>query len=393
MEWVRQSLEQEEDLTEADMEGRFSKAFTDEVSAADMVELFNTNLRPAAPYEVSDYAGEDLQASATFTGAKGDPFVVQISTTADGTITGLLFTPDIEHEEATSIDEVEKRLDALPVDVNYLVTFDGKDVASSGAEDVAPIGSAFKLWVLLALVGQIDDGTLSWDDKLTVTSETKSLPSGELQDEPDGTTITIQDAAQKMIEISDNTATDLLIGAVGRDAIDALVPDHMRPVATTRQLFELVWGTGHDGLVDEYNAGDEAARAKILDSLTDLTVTANDIPMDTSQLEAPSWAASPQELTDVWGQLVEASADHPELDAILGANSGVPVEGYDPLWFKGGSLPGVVAGSWMGLTDSDQRVTVALIAGSTDASAMNDSTMELLLLGGDFLSVLAADSH
>jgi beta-lactamase class A len=50
---------------------------------------------------------------------------------------------------------------------------------------------------------------------LTVTAQLKSLPSGVLQYESDGTQISVLDAATKMISISDNAATDMLINLVG----------------------------------------------------------------------------------------------------------------------------------------------------------------------------------
>ncbi|MGO1637941.1 MAG: serine hydrolase [Ancrocorticia populi] len=374
MEWIHTVLEQDADVAEEDVEGRFSQEFTAEVSNAEIVSLFNENLRPAAPFDVSDYAGDELTSSATFTGSEGDPFVVQIAVDADGTINGLLFTPENDHEEATTLEDAEARLDELPIDVNYLVTSGDRNIAASGEQDVAPIGSAFKLWVLLAVVNSIDDGSLNWNDELTVEASNKSLPSGDLQNLPDGSTVTVREAAQKMIEISDNTATDLLITAVGREKVDELVPEHMRPVATTRQFFELVWGEGTDRL-GEYSEADEQGRAKLLDSLEDLTVSATDVDMDTSKVSAPTWAASPEEVADIWEQLDNASEQHPELDEILGANTAVSVSGYNNLWFKGGSLPGVLAGSWTGQTESGDRVTVVLIASSDDATAVNDTTM------------------
>ena len=78
----------------------------------------------------------------------------------------------------------------------------------------APLGSAFKLYVLEALATAIASGKVDWTQPLTVTAQLKSLPSGELQTEPDGTKVSVQDAAAKMISISDNTAADMLINLV-----------------------------------------------------------------------------------------------------------------------------------------------------------------------------------
>jgi beta-lactamase class A len=79
----------------------------------------------------------------------------------------------------------------------------------------------FKLFVLGALAHQIATGRVSWNQPLTVTAPLKSLPSGQLQDEPDGTQISVRDTAARMISVSDNTAANMLINLVGRSAVQA----------------------------------------------------------------------------------------------------------------------------------------------------------------------------
>jgi beta-lactamase class A len=75
--------------------------------------------------------------------------------------------------------------------------------------------------VLDALARAIAAGTVSWDQRLTLTSQLTSLPSGELATEPAGTQVTVLQAAQDMISSSDNTAADLLITLAGRPAVEA----------------------------------------------------------------------------------------------------------------------------------------------------------------------------
>ncbi len=107
----------------------------------------------------------------------------------------------------------------------------------------APLGSAFKLYVLDALGNAVASGKVRWNQPLTVTAQLKSLPSGELQNEPDGTQISVQDTAAKMISISDNTAANMLINLLGRSAVEAALsttgmadPVLDRPFLTTRGL-------------------------------------------------------------------------------------------------------------------------------------------------------------
>jgi hypothetical protein len=101
---------------------------------------------------------------------------------------------------------------------------------------------------------------------------------------------------------------------------------------------------------------------------------------------APTWPATPANIVDAYDQLAEDAAAHPEVDAALSANPGVPVEGYDSLWFKGGSLAGAVAGSWRGILPSGETVTVVVIAWG-DTQPVADATVETLLLAGDALAL------
>ncbi len=50
---------------------------------------------------------------------------------------------------------------------------------------------------------------------MEVTDESKSLPSGVTQDNLAGMVLMVEELAERVISISDNTATDLLIQLVG----------------------------------------------------------------------------------------------------------------------------------------------------------------------------------
>jgi Beta-lactamase enzyme family len=109
-------------------------------------------------------------------------------------------------------------------------------------DSTAPFGSVLKLYVLYALGNAVAAGKVRWDQPLTVTTKLESLPSGVLQNEPDGTQISVLDAATKMITISDNTATDMLINLVGRSAVEEALrttgmsnPALDRPFLTTSE--------------------------------------------------------------------------------------------------------------------------------------------------------------
>jgi beta-lactamase class A len=143
-------------------------------------------------------------------------------------------------------------------------------VHSIDPDSAAPFGSVLKLYVLHALGNAVASGKVSWDQPMTVTAQLKSLPSGVLQYEPDGTQISVLDAAAKMIAISDNTATDMLINLLGRSAVEAALidagmanPSLNRPFLTTRETFILTleqW----PALANRYRAANEARRRALL---------------------------------------------------------------------------------------------------------------------------------
>ena len=100
--------------------------------------------------------------------------------------------------------------------------------------------------MLDALARAIAAGTVSWNQRLTLTSQLTSLPSGNLATEPAGTQVTVMQAAEDMISSSDNTAADLLITLVGRTAVESAAassgmadPALDTPFLTTRELFVL----------------------------------------------------------------------------------------------------------------------------------------------------------
>lgn len=112
---------------------------------------------------------------------------------------------------------------------------------------------------------------------MTATAQLKSLPSGVLQYEPDGTQVSVSDAATKMIAISDNMATDMLINLVGRSEVEAALtaagmakPSLNLPFLTTRETFVLMleeWPSPANRYLAANKAGRRALLANTVDRL------------------------------------------------------------------------------------------------------------------------------
>jgi beta-lactamase class A len=163
----------------------------------------------------------------------------QIQLDAAGRIEELSMLPP----KAASLDDPLAQLRALPGRVAYLVLDGGAEKAASNARVPLPAGSAVKLAVLNALIDRIDRGSLEWSDTVTLQAGDRSLPSGDLQNWPAGSQLTLATAATLMISKSDNTATDMLIRIAGRDAIAPYAAGN-EPLLTTRELFALTSSRG-----------------------------------------------------------------------------------------------------------------------------------------------------
>ncbi|HYH11812.1 MAG TPA: serine hydrolase [Thermomicrobiales bacterium] len=87
------------------------------------------------------------------------------------------------------------------------------------------VGSAFKAFVAAEFAHQIPAGRLDPEMQLTVQPVDRVDSSLVVAAIPDGGSISLQEAAEAMIGVSDNTATDLVLRAVGPDSVRGLIGD------------------------------------------------------------------------------------------------------------------------------------------------------------------------
>ena len=272
-------------------------------------------------------------------GGNDSPFTVRfsrgtatahISLDAQGRIDRLLLT-DLNFG---GLDETVTRIAALPGQTNALVLKDGEAVAAHNADTPLGVGSAFKLAVLAALQDQIEAGAHAWDEVVELKPEWKSLPSGILQNWPDGTPLTLQTLATLMISVSDNTATDALIHVVGREAVEAKT-ERNRPFLTTQELSKLK-DPENSALLEQYLAGDEAAKRAVLTELADLPLPNTAVFVGAPLALEVEWFFTPAELCTLMGEV--------QALPLMSVNSGGLANPADwgRIAFKGGSEAGVL---------------------------------------------------
>lgn len=394
MTWIIDVFEAEADTTAGEWARVLDENFQEQVPAEQVAEMVNRQIRPAAPFTVTAYTGTETQARATLAGRAGDPFDLTLAIDSAGRVTTMLLGPVAPAwEPSASLEEVEQRLRELPGEVSALVQRGEETVISIDADRSAPLASVFKLYVLLATAEAVASGDASWDETLVLDDLDRSLPSGELQDAPAGTEVSVRDAASAMIRISDNTATDLLIRRLGRERIEAAVarsghadPAALTPFPSTKEIFTLGWGD--PAVRTEWEAAGGSGKRAILDRIAAAPLAVPGEAVTTSQWQNGSdWFASAAAVAAVHHALQQTQ--DAEVLGILSENpgQGLDVGTWPYVAFKGGSSRGVLTGSWL-VRDDAEEATVVLLMADTDVAAVSEAMPSFFHLAEDALRLL-----
>jgi hypothetical protein len=389
-------------------EARFAEIFRDQVSFGDFTALIDqvtTGLSGWTVIETETSGSTNLVV--LIAPSRREPVLrVLMNIDADQRIDGLFLQPGeppVLDDPPETFEEAFDRMAALgTAGVVVAETTDGRcaPIAERLADAPLPLGSMFKLYVLGALADSIESGEIGWNDPVTLEEGRFSLPSGITQTEEPGSERTVRMLAQRMIEISDNTATDHLIALVGRSAVEAIQaemgqaePSLNIPFLTTRELFQLKLREA--SILAEYVSGDVDTRRQVLSELTSRplpelrSATGWVAPVE---VLAAEWFASPLDLCHAWVDLANRSirSGLEPLDDIVSANPGLADETHvwNEIWFKGGSEPGVLGTSWY-LTTDDGRSYV--VAGSVVDETEALDEIEAILLFGAVRDLLAEE--
>src|SRR5947209_1948324 len=365
-------------MSDAQVRAHFDAAFLAQVSPA----ALNQSLEAAIRLDLlSIQVSEPSTLVANVLAGGGERAQVWLDVDSHGLISWLRISPaDIGPTPATWAG-VDTALRAVAPRIRLLVArVSGGScvpVHSIDPGTAAPLGSAFKLYVLDALGEAVAAGKVRWDQPLTVTAQFKGLPPGELQNEPNGTRISVLDSAAKMISLSDNTAADMLINLLGRSAVeDALTATGMtspaldRPFLTTREIYVLKlhqW----PALAQRFIAASESGRRALLASTVDRA------PLPTLA-QAGTWTR-PREIDklEYFGSATDLCRAYASLAALdrqpglspIGQALSVNDDGLqlDPArwkttWFKGGSEPGALSLAYLATTRAGQSYVVTVLA-------------------------------
>lgn len=247
------------------------------------------------------------------------------------------------------------------------------------------LGSEFKLYILHYLNQQILNSKLNWSDKLKIQEEIKSLPSGILQNYPDGTELTLNQIASLMIAISDNTATDHLINFLSKENIESSMIgfnsylDENTPLLSTMDMFR--FRTLDSTQVNKYMNLPVKQKRIYLESLKH-ELSRNDVATKLANWDQPKdiqkveWFANVNDICSVVQDIQTQAVSNSAILDILSNN--VPFvwiednPSFEYIGYKGGSEPGVLTMTFLVKTKSHKWGCISMGI-NNDKQSLNEN--------------------
>ena len=293
----------------------------------------------------------DSDVSAHFIFETENNFALPVALSIDpdtGKISGLFFKP--AYRNNLSLKDFREKLAGLGGKTGFMLRrFNSEQgvIKALNENEYFAVGSSFKLYVLGAV---LEEGP-AWTKIFYLKDENKSLPTGRLQNWPDGAPLTIHTLATMMISESDNTAADLLIEAVGRQTLEGRLqklghsnPALMRPFLKTSEMFRLKSDT--ESALKYMNLPLEDQYV-YLSALADRPLKAEALKKSPFGIDKIEWLASPADLC----RLMEYFYKKDDIQAldIMAMNTGLdlPPGRFFYAGYKGGSEPGVLNMTWL----------------------------------------------
>jgi beta-lactamase class A len=296
-------------------------------------------------------------------------------------------TPAAATPAPESWADVDKLLTAAAPNVTLLATeiVNGalNTVHAVNADAEFPVCSSFKLWILGALALKIQAGEISWEQEVAIQERYKSVPSGDLRYAPNGTPFTVRYLAERMMQKSDNTATDHLFYLVGRENIEQVMgvmghsnPSLNIPLISTRELVLLKFGNTTAFLDAYYAKPPEERRATLENEIDkqDFAAVLDFVQTKPMELDRVEWFATRHDLaaTMAWLQAKAAEPGMRPITEVIALETQLAFDGevWPYVGFKGGSELGALNGTWLLLRADGRRFVYSV--GLTDMNAAID---------------------
>lgn len=122
----------------------------------------------------------------------------------------------------------------------YMKHIESGKVIAIDADKIFPLGSVFKIPLMVEVFKQANEGLISLDEKLELEPKYYCIGSGILQYLSPGTELTVRDLVTLMIIATDNTASEMLWKRIGIQRVNMLI----RELGLAKTSIYLPWREG-----------------------------------------------------------------------------------------------------------------------------------------------------
>jgi hypothetical protein len=378
--WVLEQVNRKgKGLSVREIRQRVAPEFLAALPADQLRSLIRTWVGPNGPLTAVRFEGgvSETRANAIAVNQKREMWRIRLSASASEPflIDGLYFeSVALPAGPNRSIRDWTRFTEAF-TEVAPRVSFAAAELTDDGphwlcrfhGEKQRAIASAFKVYVLGDLLGQVRADEIGWDEPLAIQDALRSMPNGDMRWLPAGLELPVRHFAERMIAGSDNTATDHLIGRLGRDRVEERMarmghshPARNLPLLYTREWFAMRMRL-RDTQIERYIAADAGKRLRILANTVDpLAAQLSDGepwpgPRFIDEIE---WFAGGVDLVNALDWIRRHAGGRrgaPALDA-LSLNPGAcwHPDAWRYVGYKGGYETGVMSNIWL-LQRQDER--------------------------------------
>jgi beta-lactamase class A len=179
----------------------------------------------------------------------------------------LIFPPALIQAQSPLDDQIKPLVSAFKGKVSlFAKNLDTGETYALNADDRVKTASTIKIAVMIEAYARVAEGKLKWTDKLVLTKEKKVGGSGILNELSDNLHLTLRDAVNLMMILSDNTATNLVLDVLTTDAVNARMESlGIKNIKIMRKVFAGGESTaGQDPENKKYGLGMATPREMVL---------------------------------------------------------------------------------------------------------------------------------
>ena len=171
----------------------------------------------------------------------------------------------------TRIEQIDEQVKTLTNAFKGKVSLFAKNLDTGetyalNADERVKTASTIKIAVMIEAYARVAEGKLKWTDELILTKEKKVGGSGILNELSDNLHLTLRDAVNLMMILSDNTATNLVLDVLTTDAVNARMESlGIKNIRIMRKVFSGGESTfGKDPENKKYGLGMATPREMVL---------------------------------------------------------------------------------------------------------------------------------